>query len=267
MLRLWLGGRIEGEFQGEPLAMPGGDRARALIGRLALHPVAHPRNELAARLWPDTPEANARANLRTAIWSIRQSWGPVADLVLDVSRTTVGLRPDVLWVDVVAGLDESGGLGGLDGLDGELLPGIDDDWVHTERARLAERRSDALAGEAAEAEAEGRFEDAVRWARRRCALAPLDEAAHRDLLRRLDQAGDRPGAVLASRTFSDRLWAELGVRPSPATRAVLSGLEPAGVTSSHCGGRTVRACPRDVDADDRVESGGRRRRPGCGSHR
>jgi DNA-binding SARP family transcriptional activator/tetratricopeptide (TPR) repeat protein len=244
MLRVWLCGRLAGEFQGEPLAMPTGDRARALIGRLALHPAAQPRAELAARLWPDVPEASARASLRTAIWSIRQCWGPAADLLLDVSRTAIGLRAELVWVDALAGPAGQGGLegsGAADWIDGELLPGVDDDWVHTERARLAERRSDALAAAAALAEGEGRFEDAVRWSRRRCALAPLDEAAHRDLLRRLDLAGDRSGAVLAARNFADRLRAELGVRPSPATRAAASGLQPATSTSSLVGGLFGRA--------------------------
>jgi hypothetical protein len=51
MLRLWLCGRFAGEFDGVPVSMPASDRARALIGRLALHPGTHPRSYLAARLW------------------------------------------------------------------------------------------------------------------------------------------------------------------------------------------------------------------------
>jgi tetratricopeptide (TPR) repeat protein len=59
----------------------------------------------------------------------------------------------------------------------------------------------------------------VRYSQRLCRLDPLDEAAHRRLLDRLTRAGDKAGAVLAARTFTDLLRAELGVRPSPATRA------------------------------------------------
>ena len=47
-----------------------------------------------------------------------------------------------------------------------------------------------------------------------------DEGAHRALLRRLLLAGDRASAILASREFSERLRADLGIRPSPPTRAV-----------------------------------------------
>lgn len=38
MLRLWLCGRFAGEFDGVAVSMPASDRARALIGWLALHP-------------------------------------------------------------------------------------------------------------------------------------------------------------------------------------------------------------------------------------
>jgi DNA-binding SARP family transcriptional activator/tetratricopeptide (TPR) repeat protein len=219
MLRLWICGRVAAEFGGDPLALPTGERARALIGWLALNPGPTPRAELAARLWPDVTDASARASLRTAIWSIRQCWGPAGEALLQVSRSTIGLRDGLVWVD--AREDPTGS-------DGELLPGIDDDWVHEARTRLRERRSDALEAAAAEAEREGRYADAVRCSRRRCGLAPLDETAHRDLLRRLNGAGDRSGAVLAAREFSERLRVELGVRPSPATRAAASSLRPAG---------------------------------------
>jgi DNA-binding SARP family transcriptional activator/tetratricopeptide (TPR) repeat protein len=218
MLRLWLCGRIAGEFHGHPLEMPASDRARALVGWLALHPGPHPRSALAARLWPGVPEPKARASLRTALWSIRQSWGPeTTDQLLDVSRSAVELRADQLWLDARAELPDP---------PGDLLPGIDDDWVHEARAELRERRADALEEAAAAAEREGRHLDAARWSRQRCALAPLDEAAHRDLLRRLDAAGDRSAAVLAARQFAELLRSELGVAPSPATRAAASRLRP-----------------------------------------
>ncbi len=225
MLRLWLCGRVAAECHGDPLEMPTGDRARALLGWLALHPGPHPRADLAARLWPDVPEPKARASLRTALWAIRQCWGPViTDLVLDVSRSVVELRADQVWVDALADRDP---VAELDRSPGELLPGIDAGWVRQARAELLERRIEAMAAAAAAAEVEGRHDDAVRWSRRRCAIAPLDEAAHRDLLRRLDVAGDRAGAVLAAREFSDLLQNELGVRPSPATRAAASRFHPA----------------------------------------
>lgn len=210
VLRLWLCGRVAGELDGVPLTVPTGDRVRALIGWLALHPGTHPRAEPAARLWPDAPGASARANLRTALWSIRHAWGRAADQVLAGSRSEVGFSGD-LWVDALAAPQDDLG---------ELLPGIDDEWVRAARDELRARRVRVVAELAADADAAGRTAEAVTWSRTRCALAPLDEAAHRDLLRRLVDAGDRADAVLEARAFAARLRAELGVAPSPATRAV-----------------------------------------------
>ena len=224
MLRLWLCGRFAGEFDGEALPMPTGDRARALIGWLALHPGTHPRASLAARLWPDVPDASARASLRTAIWSVRQAWGPAAEQVLDGSRTSIGLRGDQLWVDALAD-ERPEGPAGHDVA--ELLPGVDDDWARGVREEHRNRRLRTLDELAAAADDDGRTADAVAWTRQRCALAPLDEDAHRMLLRRLLAAGDRAGAVLAARRFSQQLREELGVGPSPATRAVQSQLRTA----------------------------------------
>src|SRR5712671_3826751 len=120
MLRLWLCGGFAAEFDGEPLPMPASDRVRALIGWLALHPGTHSRAHLAARLWPDVPDTSARASLRTAIWSVRQAWGPAAEQVLEGARSSIGLRGNLLWVDALA--DQAAGQAA--GLDiGELLPG------------------------------------------------------------------------------------------------------------------------------------------------
>src|SRR3954447_18267410 len=115
VLRLWLCGRLAGARAGEPLAMPAADRARALIGWLALNPGQHPRAVVAARLWPEVPQDTARASLRTAVWSLRQCWGAVADEVLEASRTSLGWRDGEVWVDALADPLEHAG---------ELLPGI-----------------------------------------------------------------------------------------------------------------------------------------------
>src|ERR1022692_2163950 len=221
MLRLWLCGRLAGEFDGEAISMPASDRVRALIGWLALHPGTHPRAYLAARLWPDVPDASARASLRTAIWAMRQAWGAAAEQVLECSRSSIGLRTDRLWVDALDATPADVPVG-LDA--GELLPGVDDEWAHVAREEHRTRQLRTLQELTAAAEHDGRTADAVAWARQRCVLAPLDEAAHRGLLRQLMAAGDRAGAIQAARRFSEQLRRELGVSPSPATRAAASQL-------------------------------------------
>src|ERR1022692_1210528 len=131
MLRLWLCGRFAGECDGVAVSMPASDRARALIGWLALHPGTHQRAYLAARLWPDVPDTSARASLRTAIWAVRQAWGAAAEQVLECSRNSIGLRAGALWVDALDAAPGDETPAGL--VAAELLPGIDDEWAHAAR--------------------------------------------------------------------------------------------------------------------------------------
>jgi len=222
MLRVWLVGRLAVEWNGETMALPSAERARALIGFLALHPGPQPRAQVAAALWADMPEDAARASLRTALWSLRRAWESAADGLLTVTRSSVGFAPQRLWVDALE--DDRG--------DGQLLPGVDDSWSVTERVDLHRRRLALLDDEVTAADADGRLTDAIAGARRRCALAPLDEPAHRRLISLLTVGGDLAGATEAGRDFARLLRDELGVVPSAATRAV------------HAAARTGRTPPQ-----------------------
>jgi DNA-binding SARP family transcriptional activator len=121
VLRLHLVGRVAAEADGTPLPVPSADRVRALVGWLGLHPGVQSRGRVAAALWPDADEAQARARLRTTVWALRQSWGGASDQVLAGARDTLGFA-EPLWVDAT---DESG----QEVSDGELLPGVDDEWA------------------------------------------------------------------------------------------------------------------------------------------
>lgn len=197
------------ERAGVPVALPTSERARALLAWLALHPGRQARTAVAAALWPGVEAARARANLRTALWALPPVWrgpdGPV--------RIT---RADLTLVDVATDTDELP----ADRPPPELLPELDDDWVFRARAELTDRWAGLLAERADRAENDGAVAAAARWTRWLTELRPLDEAAHRLLVERLLRAGERAEAVLTARAFADRLHAELGVRPAPATRAV-----------------------------------------------
>ena len=56
-------------------------QVRALLYRLAAGPQPVPREKLSYLLWPDTPEADARRNLRGLLTHLRHAL-PVPDLVL-----------------------------------------------------------------------------------------------------------------------------------------------------------------------------------------
>ena len=88
------------------------------------------------------------------------------------------------------------------------------------RARRAARRQERAAGRPSreQAAAAGDHAAAVACARERVALEPLSEEAHRDLIVRLADAGDRAAAVTAYTRLAGRLRTELGIAPSRATR-------------------------------------------------
>ena len=95
---------------------------RRLLAYLALHAGPHERDALAARFWPDAP--TARANLRTAVWTLRRSLG--ADAV-QATRTTVALAPVVRDVDELGTALERSEPTALDMLGAEPCAEFDDD--------------------------------------------------------------------------------------------------------------------------------------------
>jgi DNA-binding SARP family transcriptional activator/tetratricopeptide (TPR) repeat protein len=211
MLRLRLLGPMAADLDGTPVALPPSERARALMAWLALHPGEHSRAEVAAVLWPDAAPSAARASLRTAIWEVRRSCGDSA--ALRTGRNTVTLGPDGVVVDTAL---ESGG----DADPERLLPGLDEEWVRRARTRWADEQGRVLARLADGAHVSGDAAEAVRLSRLRCQLNPLDEGAHRELVDLLLAAGERAQAISEARTFARRLHDEVGVTPSPETRAV-----------------------------------------------
>ncbi|MDT7589126.1 MAG: hypothetical protein QOE32_6676, partial [Pseudonocardiales bacterium] len=202
--------------------------AARVLAYLALRPDAGDRDTVAATLWPDTGRDNARANLRTALWSLRRALG--GDAVV-ASRGSVRLSTELVCTDLaeLAGTPHgdaaAGDAAATEALStSDVLSGLDDEWAAEARAAHRDRQVELLDRLAERADAAADVAGAVRWSRRRCAATPLDEPAHRALLRRLAAAGDRAGAVLAGQEFTARLRTELGVAPGPATRAALARL-------------------------------------------
>ena len=228
MLRVCVLGELQLELDGHPLALPSRRPARALLAWLALHPGMHARSTVAGRLWPNVLDESARVSLRSALAALRAAIGPTANEALPATRAEIGLgrRPEV-WVDVHEFdrlLSEQRAQAALGLCRGELLAGFDEDWVLAARDAHRAREGEALGMLASAAVAAGDHDTAIALARRRAGLDPFDESAHRELISLLAQAGDRGGALVAYQRLADRLGRELGVAPSPATRALAAGL-------------------------------------------
>src|SRR5437868_9715240 len=219
MLRVRLLGEMAVEVDGAPVPAPEGARARALLAWLALNPGMHARTQLASRFWPDVLDSSARASLRSAIWSLRRALGEAGETHLVATRDRVGLED--VQVDVLVfreilrcgDLREAVATG-----DGELLPGLDDDWAFEARDDHRDRMASALSHLASDSAGPA---EAVAWAKRWAALDPLSEEAGRALIAALAAAGDRAAALAAFERLAGRLRTELGLPPSAETRGVV----------------------------------------------
>ena len=240
-LRVRLLGGLQVERDVEAVEVPVGRPARLVLGWLAAFPGRHARAEVAARLWPDVLDSSARASLRTALTEVRAALGPAA-VHVQASRETVELGGEGLWVDlrVFAEQVASGRLEDALGLcGGEVLEGLDAEWVLELRSRHAAERAGATVALIRAAQDTGESRAALLWARRLAAWEPLDETAERELMLALDAAGDRAGALRSYADFSRRLVGELGVAPSPPTRELASHLRREG----SAGGADPRIVP------------------------
>jgi DNA-binding SARP family transcriptional activator/tetratricopeptide (TPR) repeat protein len=226
MLRVRLFGGLALESEGVALPAPERRRACSLLGWLALHPGIHPRSEVAGRFWPEVLDSSARKSLRTELVAVRHSLGAEGEGVLVATRDMVGFAGDVV-VDTreFDRLVREGRLQeAVDLCDGELLAGLDDDWVYEAREAHRHRLGDVLERVATDAERAGELMDAIRMSRRRVELDPLREDAHRELIRRLIAAGETSAARLAFDDLTRRLRAELHVAPSRETRLLLEAI-------------------------------------------
>jgi DNA-binding SARP family transcriptional activator/tetratricopeptide (TPR) repeat protein len=212
-------------------------RVMALLGFLVAHRGAPQRREyIAAQFWPDSPEPQARTNLRRELHSLRAELPNAAQwLAADGGTLLWRLGPDCR-VDVAvfesaaddaatawAAADEAAfRLAAADALRsyrGEFMPALYDDWVLTERERL-HRRCLSLLDQLITVERDaGRLRPAIELARRRTDLEPLEETGYRTLLQLQARSGDRAAAVATYHRCASILERELGVAPDRATTA------------------------------------------------
>jgi DNA-binding SARP family transcriptional activator len=234
-------------------------KVRALLAYLAMNAARGQRREgLAALLWDDRSEAEARANLRKTLSRLREALPAEARKCLLVDTCGVTVRTDELEVDVLQ-VERLAADGTPETLEraailhrGPLLAGFAevgesfDDWLSNERRRLDEILQQVLQRLLDHYVVTGAIERAIQVALRLLALDPLQEGVHRALIR-LYMYQDRVGSALDQyRRCRELLASELGIAPAPETerlRAELSQLLPDG------------AKPPDPEADDLPERG------------
>lgn len=214
-------------------------RTIALLACLAAHAGSpQSRTHIAGTFWPESGDAQALTNLRRELHQLRQVLGDATGS-LEVTSTHLCWTPDPgCRVDLVdflreraeaerhakAGHDDPAlrhGLAALERYGGELLPGMSEEWVLDLRAQLA-RACVATCDLVCDAALRtGRPAAAVPVARRRVAVAPLEESGYRKLMELQALVGDRADAITTYHRCASVLEQELGVDPDPATTELL----------------------------------------------
>lgn len=236
MLEIRLFGTLELRVDGTPVVVPS-SRAQSLLAYLVLqHGVPQRRERLAFLLWPDSSEKQARTNLRHVVHTVRTAV-PDADRFLRSTSDTLawdGSSADVTAFEQAVAASE--GTDAVDAIDrlraavdlytDDLLTGWFDEWVPPERERLRRRATGALDRLVPLLAARGELGAAIRYGERARALDPLAESTYRSLMQLYDRRGDRARALRVYHEGVATLRDELGVEPSPATRATYEALLP-----------------------------------------
>lgn len=203
-----------------PVDVPVG--MQRLLALLALRGPAH-RCVVAGTLWPEVPEAQALASLRTGIWRMNRmvpgvvhaegSHLAMATTITVDSGEQEGFVTRLLRNHVE---DEQWILAGLDNLwHGELLPGWYDDWVVFERERLNQLRLHAMELTASVLTQHRHLHLALELALEAVRVEPLRETANAALMSVYLAEGNVWDAIHQYDAFRDLLKRELGLEPSP----------------------------------------------------
>jgi len=206
-------------------------KARALLAYLASPPGrAHPRDKLAALLWGDRPDSQARASLRQELHRLRGALARAEPTALRLVDDTVALHLASVEVDVLLfeHLVTEGTPAALEAAvalyQGELLEGVAPDapafeeWLVPERERLREQAIEAMAKLLVHQRSAGALEAAVQTGLRLLALEPAQESVHRAVIRLHLRLGRRGAARRQYQVCLDTLQRELGVEPEAETQ-------------------------------------------------
>ncbi|MDR7420129.1 MAG: AAA family ATPase [Armatimonadota bacterium] len=191
------------------------------------------RQRAAGLLWPDLPEARARANLSTVAWRLKCALS-AKTFAANVFRSTdkeIWLEPDNVRCDVAEFLKDtpvpgarSGSLealtravGAIELYRGDLLEDWDFEWCGADRQHLRERCLEILAAVSEGFERRGRPDLALPYVKRALVVDPFNESLQRGLIRLHARLGDRATAVSHFRKFSQLVKDELGVEPDHET--------------------------------------------------
>ncbi|HEX8731368.1 MAG TPA: AAA family ATPase [Ktedonobacterales bacterium] len=253
---------------GIPLALSD-QKAQALLLYLAVTEQGRSRDYLAALLWSELPDSNARHSLRSSLYHLRRVLGSSdAAEALMASRSWVSLWLDEDACDVtrfrrlLTTSDERQLADAVSLYRGPLLEGfslpdapIFEDWLRSERALMNQLYLSGLDRLAGWAEAREAWEEAIDYVQRMVQVDSLNEAAQQRLIRLCLNSGATVRALRQYQLFEAELKHELGLAPTPDTQELFqrilrsrdngTSLAPSAEPRSH----TSRSSPRRDNAE------------------
>ncbi|MBI1886651.1 MAG: AAA family ATPase [Chloroflexi bacterium] len=235
-LRVFLLGRFEVRA-GEELIIDrtwSRRKAAALLALLALNKGTwFHREQVLDLLWPDLDPAAAANNLRKNLHYLRAAFAArgVPLPVVSAAGEMLALSPEA-WVDLEEFRDRAGAARtvrtdpalyeeALALYAGDLLPEeLYEQWTEPQREELKALRDRLLIELSQVYEVRGRTPLAVERLEQLLKGDPLQEEAHRSLMRLYAQGGDRQRALRQYERCREALQRELGVGPSAETEAL-----------------------------------------------
>ena len=201
-----------------------------LLAYLALRREPIARSTVAAALWPDELDSDARANLRRHLHHLRRALPevPGIDWLVDDGKLIAWNHAAPASIDVVSFLELVGDAAtradAVALVEGDFLADLEDEWLVVERERLRARYLDALLELAIERRHARDFSAAIAFGERLLAEDDLREDVLREIVTARYEAGDRSGALAAFDRFAARLQESIGVEPSPETVALVAAV-------------------------------------------
>ena len=227
-LKIYLLGQFKLQANNLPIELPSRP-AQSLLAYLAINSgIIHRREKLAALLWSEASEHNARGYLRQALWRIRKSleggglhW---EDYLETTDLTVVFKEHSDFWLDANYLMKPGKTSTSQESIEavqlyrGELLPGFYEEWVVSERERVQSAYHQRMTQLLDNLLKDQRWEEALQWAEEWIRNGYAPEPAFRALLRAYAGLGDQSMLNTTYQRCVNALERELGLEPSPETR-------------------------------------------------
>lgn len=209
--------------------------AQRVLAFLSVHEVPLLRAYVAEALWPDSHRNRASANLRSAVWRIRQTGHRLIEgtsrrlslargISVDLHERARAARRLLSRDTEVAPTERQPEFARAFSV--ELLPDWYDEWLFIERDRWNQLRLHALEALAEKLLAAGELSLAVQAALAAIAAEPLRESAHRVLIRIFAAEGNWSEAVAQYRSYRQLLQRELCAPPTAQMEELIRALAP-----------------------------------------